>query len=537
MGYFSDEFFKEYGDLYPESDQDAALRRENERVNRDNTDSFFDDDGDERGQRNRQTDRRPVRRGDDRNRTVGVTRPQNGSRRSETPPRKKRKSRLFRRTMIILSFIGILVLLIGIIAIVVSANGVGEPQELVPSEIAANQVVLSWGKASHATGYRVLMAKGDEPFTEALTIDDPETLTASVSGLEQATAYRFSVVALRDQKESNPVLLSNIVTLPDTPEITNVFSAKKGSIHLDWTANDKANGYVVEYKKEGGEYLPDTTVTISDPAECKTDIADLEINATYLARVYSFVTAEPQLNSAPSAEVSVKVVAEDTEVIPKAMEPKVDGTIDPDKPMIALTFDDGPAVNSDSGDRILDTLEQNNAKATFFMLGCNAGEAPDNLKRKVSLKMEIGNHTWNHTHFGAEVTAEDIRMGSNGIYEVCGQYPTAFRSPGGMTTDIILKECATEGMPAYYWTIDTQDWSSRDADAVYYEVMDHVNDGDIVLMHEIYDSTADAVARIVPELIEQGFQLVTCHDLMALKGGAAPEPGKEYVSAFREMTR
>ena len=124
-------------------------------------------------------------------------------------------------------------------------------------------------------------------------------------------------------------------------------------------------------------------------------------------------------------------------------------------------------------------------------------------------------------------------MGSNGIYEACGQFPTAFRSPGGMTTDVITNECAADGMPIYYWSIDTQDWSSRDADAVYHAVMDNVKDGDIILMHEIYGSTADAVEKMVPELIKQGYQLVTCHDLIALKGGTDPVPGIQYVDAFR----
>ncbi len=540
MGSYSDEFFKEYEAKFADSDRDDPTleQRPVSRIDR------FPDSAYERGAGERRVHRDVNRRPTRPDRAVShpsnrprPNDPQNGARRPRPSRRKKRKSRLFRRTMIVLSFAGILLLLIGIIAIAVSASGVGEPKELAVSSVAADQVVLSWGKANHATGYRIFAAKGSDSMTPMQTIDNPETLTATISGLDQATAYSFSVVALRGQKEGKPVLLSSITTLPQTPEITNSYSAKKGSIHLDWAQNDKASGYLVEYKKDGADYSADTTVTISDPAECRADITGLEENATYTARVSSFVSGDSQLKSAPSAEVSLKVAAEDTEVVPKAKELKVDGSIDPNKPMIALTFDDGPAVDRDCGDRILDTLEQYNAKATFFMLGCNAGEATENLKRKVRLGMEIGNHTWNHKHYGGEVTPEDIRKGSNGIYEVCGEYPTAFRSPGGMTTDTILNECATEGMSAYYWSIDTQDWSSRDAEAVYHAVIDNVKDGDIVLMHEIYDSTADAVAKMVPELIDKGFQLVTCHDLIAVKGGAAPVPGKEYVDAFREMTR
>lgn len=529
MGYYSDEFLKDFDDGIEDFDIGGADPPPNRRPNRDpiDEDSFFDLDGDYKRPQRRNVNRRPA------GREYGV-RSRGSSRRPA--PRKRRPSRAVRRTLIVAVFVLILVLLISMIAAIVFAfSGVDEVEQLAVTEVSSDQVVLSWQKVKKAQGYHVLMAKGSDEYQQVQTIDDPDTLTATISGLEQVSYYNFSVTAFKGKKESKPASLTNIATLPDTPEITNSFSAKKGSIHLDWTENDKASGYVVEYKKDGGEYSADTTVTISDPAECRADITDLEVNATYTARVYAFASADQQVNSLPSAEVSLKVVAEDTEVLPKAKQQNVDEAIDPNKPMIALTFDDGPAVGEDSGDRILDVLEQYNAKATFFMLGCNAGEALDNLKRKVKLKMEIGNHTWNHVHMGSEVTAEDIRMGSNGIYEACGQFPTCFRSPGGMTTDVILKECAAEGMSAYYWSIDTMDWSSRDADAVYHAVMDNVKDGDIILMHEIYGSTADAVAKMVPELIEQGYQLVTCHDLIAAKGGSEPVPGKQYVDAFREM--
>lgn len=566
MSYYSDEFFKEYGltdsndykddfeyedvyfdstgkkeseydDVWSDSRRSRDPRRQGDRrqSNR-GTRSPYDREGDYRDRRDRGTNRRTVRDYDrDRNYDDRrPSRPQNDQRRPQGQ-RKRRKSRLFRRTMIVLSFAAILLVLIGVIALIVSSAGVGEVQKLAPSDVSANQVVLSWEKANHADGYKVLMSKGGAEFQEIQTIDNPDTLTATVGDLEQAASYSFSVVALRGQKEGKPVLTDQITTLPATPEITNSFSVKPGVMHLDWSENPKANGYIVEYKKDGGEYAADTTLTVSDPAECKADIENLEVNATYAARVYAFVDGGEQIKSAPSDEISIKIVDKETEVMPKAKDQKVDGALDANKPMIALTFDDGPAVDQDCGDRILDVLEKYNAKATFFMLGCNAGEEPDNLKRKVSLKMEIGNHTWNHTHYGNEVTADDVRKGSNGIYDACGQFPTCFRSPGGMTTGTILTECAAENMAVYYWSIDTQDWSSRDADAVYHAVVDNVSDGDIVLMHEIYGSTADAVERMVPELIEKGYQLVTCHDLIALKGGSEPTPGVEYVDATRQM--
>ena len=571
MGYYNDDYFIEYEELDSDSKRRPAQRRSGERpaprtntYNRNTAGRYSAD----RNISSRSSGSRPAYRSVDssldaygfdnfdrdnsgRDRGSYAGRPPTANRGPSGDPRqrnlqqgrrdpgyrKRRKSRRFRRTMIVTVLVLIVLLLLtGIIAIAVSASGVGSVDDLRADEVSANQVALSWKEAGRADGYIVRMAQdGSDTFEDYLTINDPDTVTASVSELTQATAYRFSVTAFRGNKEGKPVVLDTVYTLPDTPEITNSFSAKKGTLHLDWTENDKASGYVVEYKKDGGEYSSEMTLTISDPAECKADIENLEENATYQARVYAFVSKDTTVNGAPCDEVSVKIVAEDTEVMPKAKDQKVNEAIDPDKPMIALTFDDGPAVDNDCGDRILDVLEKYNAQATFFMLGCNAGNCTDNLKRKVNLKMEIGNHTWNHTHYGNEVTADDIRKASNAFYDVCGQYSTCFRSPGGMTTQTILNECAAEGMAAYYWSIDTQDWSSRDADAVYHAVVDNVKDGDIVLMHEIYGSTADAVEKMVPELINQGYQLVTCHDLITLKTGHEPEPGVQYVDAFREM--
>ena len=85
-------------------------------------------------------------------------------------------------------------------------------------------------------------------------------------------------------------------------------------------------------------------------------------------------------------------------------------------------------------------------------------------------------------------------------------------------------------MALYYWSLDTQDWKSRDAQKVYSAVMDNVKDGDIILMHEIYPTTADAFEKMVPELIEQGYQFVTCEQLVKAKTGSEPEPGTQYVN-------
>lgn len=454
--------------------------------------------------------------------------------RDRTPEnRRRKKPNMFRVAVISVALLLVIVIIGGIIA-GVSAASKPAIHSLTVSEVAADQVLLSWEKVNKVDGYRVMMAKGDADLEEYQTINDPDTVTAAVTGLEQASSYRFAVTTLRGNKAGKPTETDPVHTLPASPEITTIQSLDPGTIHLEWSKNDSANGYLVEYKKNTEDYSSDSTMTISDPAQCSADIADLAVDTDYTVRVSATADLGGTVKSAPSPEQTVTVTAKKVEPVPKAADQKADAAIDPDKPMIALTFDDGPAVNTDSSDRILDVLEKNNAKASFFMVGYYASQNPDNVKRKAELKMELGNHTWDHSRYGNEVTPDDIRRTSNQIHDITGQFSTCFRSPGGMTTPAILTECAEENMAAYYWSIDTQDWNSRNADAVYHSVMDNVKDGDIILMHEIYDSTADAVERMVPELIAQGYQLVTCHDLITLKGGAEPVPGTQYVNAFTQ---
>ena len=91
--------------------------------------------------------------------------------------------------------------------------------------------------------------------------------------------------------------------------------------------------------------------------------------------------------------------------------------------------------------------------------------------------------------------------------------------------------CKGCNLPIFHWSIDTNDWKYKDADWTYRVVTNSVKDGDIILMHEIYDSSYYALKRILPELIDRGFQLVTCSELILAKTGKAPEPGVQYYSA------
>ena len=198
--------------------------------------------------------------------------------------------------------------------------------------------------------------------------------------------------------------------------------------------------------------------------------------------------------------------------------------IDPTRPMVALTFDDGPKASVT--DRILNSLEANGGRATFFMVGSNvtAGNTPT-IQRMAALNCEVANHTNDHkylTKLGADGIRSQVLSVNQKIQEACGVTPSLLRPPGGYYDQPSLNVLASMGMPAVMWSIDTRDWQHKNPAKTISSVLEHVKDGDIILMHDIYSTTADAAEVIIPELVKRGYQLVTVSELAAYRGGMAP---------------
>ena len=211
--------------------------------------------------------------------------------------------------------------------------------------------------------------------------------------------------------------------------------------------------------------------------------------------------------------------------------------IDPNKPMVALTYDDGPSVDN-STDRILDVMEKYDVVCTFFELGERVDEEGDRgaelLQRELKLGCEVGTHSYSHPNLYELDTAglqEQAQKSIDAITRATGQPPTIMRPPYGNGNDEIAQ---IFGLPPINWDVDTLDWSSRNADAVIEEVHKIGNlDGCVVLMHSIYSSSAEATERLVPELVDQGYQLVTVSELLQYKYGYTPIEVKHYGYFFR----
>lgn len=201
--------------------------------------------------------------------------------------------------------------------------------------------------------------------------------------------------------------------------------------------------------------------------------------------------------------------------------------LDPNKPIVALSFDDGPSSNTES---ILATLEKYGAHATFFMVGENIDMYPERVKMVYESGCEVANHTVNHANLNklsAEEIKKEISNNQDKLNKTLGlSRDYLVRPPYGNANDTVK---ANAGHPLINWSVDTLDWQSRDPDAVMEIVKRDTRNGSIILMHDLYSSTAEAVKKVVPWLVEQGYQICSVSEMFAAKG-ITLENGKVYNS-------
>ena len=207
--------------------------------------------------------------------------------------------------------------------------------------------------------------------------------------------------------------------------------------------------------------------------------------------------------------------------------PETQRVVDPTRPMVALTFDDGPhAVYTD---QILDILEKNGAVATFFEVARNLPKAPDAVRRAVDLGCEIGSHSYRHANLGKmdQAAQQADQAAADAIFqEVLGTTPTLLRPPYGSMNKTLKTTC---GRSIVTWTIDPEDWLCKNADTVVSRVKGESRlDGQVILLHSIYPSTVEATKTLVPWLQEQGYQLVTISELIEQRFNDQVEPNRSY---------
>lgn len=184
------------------------------------------------------------------------------------------------------------------------------------------------------------------------------------------------------------------------------------------------------------------------------------------------------------------------------------------KKLVAITFDDGP---SEYSLEILDCLIENDSKATFFELGSRMKNNREITKKLYLNGMEIGNHTYSHkylTRLNTNEVLEEINSTSILFNEITGDNIKLLRAPYGSVNSSVRN---LSPFPIISWNIDTKDWLYKDPDKSIPIILEHVSDGDIILMHDVHEPTIELVKRIVPDLKGRGYELVTVSELAKIK--------------------
>ena len=192
---------------------------------------------------------------------------------------------------------------------------------------------------------------------------------------------------------------------------------------------------------------------------------------------------------------------------------------------VALTFDDGPSGRFTR--RLLDGLEERGVKATFLLCGYRIEDYPNEAARIAAEGHEIGLHGFSHDSMNTMTLAQVTRE----IQKTAALLPQStpfLRPPGGKLNDATITAAKNAGLAILSWSNDPQDWAVHDAATITSRVVEKARDGDVILLHDMSDSSVTAALRIVDQLKARGFQFVTVSELAKIKG-VTLEPGKVYT--------
>ena len=197
------------------------------------------------------------------------------------------------------------------------------------------------------------------------------------------------------------------------------------------------------------------------------------------------------------------------------------------KMLVALTFDDGQS--SATTPTLLNILSEKNTLATFFMLGKMAENNPEIVKRAEREGHEIASHTMYHQNLiriSSSNAESDINQAKAVFRNILGHSPALTRPPYGNYNDTVGR---IAGTPLIIWSVDPRDWDTKNAPAVLNAVLNQVHDGAIILLHDIYPSTVEAVPAIIDELRNRGYEFTTISELAGIRH-VSLSPGQSYYN-------
>ena len=203
---------------------------------------------------------------------------------------------------------------------------------------------------------------------------------------------------------------------------------------------------------------------------------------------------------------------------------------DPARPMVALTFDDGPTEYTAA---VLDILEEYGVKGTFFVIGKNLTEKTRPLlQRMADMGCDIGMHDLTHadlTRLSASANVKRIgKMQTLISNQIDGGYQVRLlRPPFGKLSKTVRRACRDGGVASIRWSVDTRDWSNKNPKTILKIVKAETRNGAILLFHDRLPTTVTALREAVPWLLDQGYDLVTVTELIE-SSGQSIQPGEDY---------
>lgn len=367
-------------------------------------------------------------------------------------------------------------------------------------ERSPDGMLLSWEKTSGAQSYTVYRRVSEKDKWKKAGTVGSDCLIFEDKAAEDGVNYSYYVKAKAKNCSSlyeNKFLSGLCIKAPED------FSVKKDGkkMKLTWEKKNDAEKYEIYKKTDNGKW--------KKLKETKDNFYTDTVKNT--KKLFSY---------------KVRAVTEKGKSAFSVVE--TNRSVDPSRPMVALTYDDGPhPVNTH---RILDALEKHGARATFFVVGSRIADYSDCLKRQNKLGCEIANHSFSHASLGYNTDKkirEEVEKTDRLIEKYSGQKPVLVRAPGGSTG----KGPKVTDKPFIQWSVDTLDWKTLSSSYVVNHIKNTVRDGSIILMHDLYGSTAAASEIIIPWLISQGYQLVTVSEMLEARG-IKIEGGRVYYNAY-----
>ncbi len=350
----------------------------------------------------------------------------------------------------------------------------------------------------------------------------PKPFEVTVNGKEVTMKPGSTVATLVEEGYAKPSP-GNLLAVDGTLITTGEGEPFSATVNGSPVATDAAlsKDMVVEIG-DGGDKTEDyTTAEEVIPFGSVND--DMSFEAYWAGSIHAMQDGQDGLQTTKTGTISGKKVSEVTK-------PAVDGgyhnyTVQTSEPVIALTFDDGPWPETTH--EILDILEANGAKATFFTIGNQISSYADAVQRANNMGCEVCTHTWDHadgsgqgvdlTLMSADEQIWEVTQGYAAIASAIGKEPVhLLRAPGGNFHDEIINTLWPYLDAEIGWDVDTEDWARPGVDAIVSRILS-VEPGQVILMHDgggEREQTVEALRQALPELVKRGYKCVTVSELL-----------------------